>query len=72
MPVHEFECDRKHVTERVFKITADLPAWIRCPEHGSSTHYAGCAKDHVCRLRARRRTVYRVGVGGDLPTRGAF
>lgn len=73
MPIQEYECPRKHVTTKVISIEKSPgPGYIKCPRHASMTHYPGCAASHVCGLRATRREVYRVGVGGDLPTRGAF
>lgn len=72
MPIYEFECPSGHVTSRPFKLSDKLPGWTKCQQHTSTTHYPGCAKTHTCGKRAKRRQVYRVGVGGDLPTRGAF
>ncbi len=72
MAIQVFICPRRHETEKVFTPTQKLPKWISCPKHMSMTHSPGCAKFHQCRARALRQTVYRVGVGGDLPTRGAF
>lgn len=82
MPRYEFECPRRHVTERIVPLSkyADLPKKVKCVVHiggPGSTHYEGCAGNgkvgpHICGEWARRREVYTVGVGGDLPTRGAF
>lgn len=78
MPIYEYECKRGHVTLRTVPLAkAPGAKYVKCDNHrgsgdSGSTHYEGCAKAHVCGLRANRREVYRVGVGGDLPTRGAF
>lgn len=64
MPIHEFECPAGHVTQRVFKLNDKLPGWLVCGETKP--------KSQRCGKRAKRRQVYRVSVGGDLPTRGAF
>lgn len=76
MPIYEYECKQGHVTLRTVPLAkAPGPKYIKCDDHRGgegSTHYPNCAKEHVCGLRANRREVYKVGVGGDLPTRGAF
>ncbi len=74
MPMYDFVCARKHETTRMFPVNQIhyLPAYIKCPVHLSTTHSPGCAKIHGCGLRAKRVEVYTPGIGGDLPTRGAF
>lgn len=76
MPRYDYECPRGHVTERVVPLKkAPGPKAVKCVVHiggPGSTHYPNCAEAHTCGLRAKRREVYTVGVGGDLPTRGAF
>jgi hypothetical protein len=73
MPRYDYKCDRGHVTERVVRLAdAPGPKWIRCHVHMSTTHYENCRANHDCGLQAKRVEVYQVGVGGDLPTRGAF
>lgn len=58
MPIYEYECPKGHVTTRVASLKQEPPKTVTCPK--------------PCERRAKKRTVYRVGVGGDLPTRGAF
>jgi hypothetical protein len=81
MPIQEYECPRKHVTTRMISLAKSPgPGYVKCSYHkgtgnSGSTHYEGCGGpkgSHTCGLRAKRHEVYRVGVGGDLPTRGAF
>jgi len=80
MPLYEYKCPSDHVTERVISLQKTPPKWIKCDYHRGSgvpgrTHYEGCGGPkggHTCGLRAKKVQVYRVGVTGDLPTRGAF
>jgi hypothetical protein len=73
MPVYTFKCSRGHETDIVVRVS-DMPGpgKVKCKAHKGMTHYEGCDRVHRCDQWARRVTVYRVGVGGDLPTRGAF
>ena len=57
MPRYEYECPKQHVTERVMGFERTVPKKITCPE---------------CGQKAAKVTVYKVGVQGDLPTRGSF
>lgn len=70
MPRYEYECPLGHVTEKVVGIRDDAPATVRCPKWILS--YPDAEPERRCGRRAKKRTVYRVGVTGDLPTRGAF
>lgn len=56
MPVQEYICPDKHVSVRRFTFIQQPKVWVKCQ----------------CGKRAKKREVYRVGVGGDLPTRSAF
>lgn len=72
MPRFDYKCPRGHVTERTVSLAkAPGPKWIRCHVHTSTTHYPNCRANHDCGLQATRQMPL-VGVGGDLPTRGAF
>lgn len=70
MPRHEFTCSAGHTTEKTFRIKDEVPASIRCkvPRCG----YRDCREHRPCGRRAKKSQVYRVGVQGSLPTRGAF
>jgi hypothetical protein len=73
MPIQEYVCSRKHLTMKMVSLAKSPgPKFVKCPVHLSTTHSPGCSKIHGCGLRATRREVYRVSVGGDLPTRSAF
>lgn len=71
MPTYEYICPRGHVTEKTVRFQdAPGPGRLRCKTHTSITHCDDSGDE--CNLVALKKTVYRVGVTGDLPTRGSF
>lgn len=70
MPVYEYECGKGHVTTRIVPLRREPSKTIRC---NAPIGNGRCTTNGLkCKRRARKRTTYRVSVGGDLPTRGAF
>lgn len=75
MPVYEYVCSDGHVTERVVSIKKNPPKSIKCNERmpdGKAEDGCSFGKHNCCGKAALKKTVYKVGVQGDLPTRGAF
>lgn len=72
MPLYEYVCTDRHVTERRAALGKEKQR-VKCtklvPCRGALPDLCG---DHYCGLWAKKRTVYTVSVNGDLPTRSAF